>query len=69
VHDCGDYRGVSLLNVVYKLLSAILNKRLVRYCDENGVLDEEQGGSRQGRRCTDQYTTCIPLLRNVRVVA
>jgi hypothetical protein len=54
VHDCGDYRGISLLNVVYKLLSAILNKRLVRYCDENGVLDEEQGGFRQGRGCTDQ---------------
>ena len=54
VHECGDYRGISLLNVVYKLLSAIQNMRLVRYCDENGVLDEEQGGFRQGRGCTDQ---------------
>ena len=26
----------------------------MRYCNENGVLDEKQGGFRQGRGCADQ---------------
>ena len=52
--DCGDYRGITLLSVVYKLLSAIVNTRLSVFCEKNGKLAEEQGGFRQGRGCADQ---------------
>ena len=52
--DCGDYRGITLLSVVYKLLSAILNSRLSAFCEREGKLAEEQGGFRPGRGCADQ---------------
>jgi len=53
-YDCGDYRGISLLNVVYKLLSSIVNTRLTNFCEEEHVLADEQGGFRKGRGCADQ---------------
>jgi hypothetical protein len=52
--DCGDYRGITLLSVVYKLLSSILNSRLSTFCEKEGKLAEEQGGFRPGRGCADQ---------------
>jgi len=52
--DCGDYRGITLLSVVYKLLSSILNSRLSAFCEREGKLAEEQGGFRPGRGCADQ---------------
>ena len=54
MYDCNDYRGICLLNVSYKLFSALINKRLVRFCVENGVLEDEQGGFREGRGSVDQ---------------
>ena len=60
--DCGDYRGISLLNVVYKLFSAILNKRLVTFCEKENILEEEQGGFREGRGCTDQIYSLYSIV-------
>ena len=52
--DVYDYRGICLLNVGYKLFSAVINRRLMRFCEENGIVDDEQGGFREGRGCVDQ---------------
>lgn len=54
VYDCGDYRGISLLSVVYKLLSAIVTSRVTHFCEIENVLADEQGGFRAGRGCADQ---------------
>lgn len=62
VYDCGDYRGISLLSVVYKLFSAILNRRLTRYCEKNGILEEEQGGFREDRGCIDQVFSLYSIV-------
>jgi exonuclease III len=60
--DPGDYRGITLLSVVYKLLSAILNSRLSVFCEKNGVLGEEQGGFREGRGCPDQLFSLYSIV-------
>jgi hypothetical protein len=60
--DCGDYRGITLLSVVYKLLSSILNSRLSAFCEREEKLAEEQGGFRPGRGCADQVFNLFSIV-------
>lgn len=59
LHKNGDrdsvnnYRGISLLNILSKVFSFILNQRLTVWADENEKIVEEQGGFRAGRSTTD----------------
>jgi hypothetical protein len=32
--ECNIYRGISLLNIVYKIIAAVINKRLNQYAEE-----------------------------------
>ena len=66
VYDCGDYRGISLLSVVYKLLSAIVTTRLTTFCEQESVLADEQGGFRQGRGCADQVFSLYSIVEGRR---
>ena len=52
VHECGNFRGISLLSVVGKVYGRVLINR-IRAKTEN-VNAEVQGGFRRGRGCTDQ---------------
>jgi sorting nexin-29 len=49
--ECKNYRGLSLLNTLYKIYARIVNKRL-RTISE-ALLQEEQNGFRNGRSTTD----------------
>ncbi len=40
-------RGIALLSTVYKLYTSVLNNRLVKYLEENGLHAEEQTGFSQ----------------------
>ena len=59
VHECSNYRGISLLCVVGKVYGRVLIKR-IRDMTE-GVLSEVQGGFRRGRGCTDQVFAVRPV--------
>ena len=52
VHECSNFRGISLLSVVGKVYGRVLINR-IRDKTEN-VIAEVQGGFRRGRGCTDQ---------------
>ena len=52
-NNTNNYRGISLLSCVGKLLSSILSKRLSNWAEENDVLCDEQFGFRKNRRTTD----------------
>ena len=52
VHECSNFRGISLLGVVGKVYDRILINR-IRDKTEN-VVAEVQSGFRRGRGCTDQ---------------
>ena len=51
--DPGNYRGVSLLSCLGKFFLSIINKRLIKFCLEKGILSESQLGFQHGNRCSD----------------
>ena len=52
VHECSNFRGISLLSLVGKVYGRVLINR-IRDKTEN-VIAEVQSGFRRGRGCTDQ---------------
>ena len=51
--ECGNYRGVSLLDHVGKVLLKIVTERLSKYAEAHGLLPEEQSGFRPKRSTVD----------------
>ena len=47
--DPDNYRGISLISCLYKLLTAILNKRITSFCLENNILSKTQLGFVMGK--------------------
>jgi len=54
--DCSNYRGISLLPSMYKILSSILMSRLTAYAEE--IIGDHQCGFRHNRSTTD-HLFCI----------
>jgi sorting nexin-29 len=52
--DCGNYRGISLLNTMGKLFASLINERISAFMEATGALGEEQAGFREGHSTTDQ---------------
>lgn len=49
-----NYRGISLINIVCKCYTSILNRRLYLWMEDNGVIVENQAGFRRDYSTTDQ---------------
>ena len=58
-----NYRGITLLSVVSKVYTSILNSRLTMWCEENNIIVEEQGGFRKHRGCIDQIFVLVGILK------
>ena len=70
-NDMDNYRGISLLSVLGKVFTFILNKRLAEPTDSNDILSDVQAGFRKTYSTTDHIFTlyaCIEkyMLRNGR---
>ena len=61
--DPGNYRGITLLNVVGKLYSRVINNRLLKHIELNNMLHEGQGGFRLRRSCIDNIFSLNELIQ------
>ena len=53
--DPGKYRGKTLLSVIGKLYTRVINNYLVKYLELNNKLNEGQGCFRIGRSCINIF--------------
>ena len=56
-----EFRGISLVSVVYKAMCLIVQERLVNVVEERQLLAEGQGGFKRGRGCQDHIMTLTLL--------
>ena len=52
-NNLANYRGISLLSNLGKILTDILNTKIVRWAEEKCILSETQAGFRKGRSTVD----------------
>ena len=64
ITNCDNYRGISLLSVISKIFTSILNKRLYRWAEENNKISEEQAGFRKSYSTTDHIFTLYTMVNS-----
>ena len=52
--DPSNYRGISFLNVIYKIVSSILNDRLTKFANDFNILVDCQAGFRSDYLAVDR---------------
>ena len=57
MNDPGNYRGISLLSILSKVYTHIINSRLTLWVESNFVLTDAQAGFRKGRSTVDHIFT------------
>ena len=62
--DLSNYRGITLLSIVGKIFTGILNSRLKSVIETFSLLNENQAGFRSGYRTTDHIFTLHSLIDN-----
>ena len=58
--SCGNYRGISLLSLLFKTLEAVIHNRNQEHVES--ITRENQAGFRPGRSCADQIFTLRALI-------
>ena len=58
-----NYRGISLLSVISKLFTAILNKRLYNWAEQEQKINEEQAGFRKEYSTIDHVFSLISMIK------
>ena len=57
------YRGLSLQSCIYKILSNLINERIIRYLEEQKIIADEQNGFRAKRSCVHHIHTLVSLVK------
>lgn len=60
--DPANYRGISLLNCILKIFTAMLTKRLQAWIEDQNLMNEDQFDFRAGRSCSDAIYTLYAAL-------
>ena len=58
-----NYRGISLLSIVSKVFTAVLNKRLYTWAEKEEIFCKEQAGFRKGYSTIDHIFTLVTMVK------
>ena len=61
--DHGNYRGISLNNVLSKVFAKILCRRIDSWIDQNKILSDSQAGLRKGYSFIGQIFILLGMIR------
>ena len=61
MNDPNNFRGISLIDILNKILTGILYDRLYSWAEENSKIDETQAGFRQGYSTIDNIFTLMSM--------
>jgi hypothetical protein len=61
-NDPSNYRPISLLGTISKLLERIINKRLLSYLESNNLINNRQFGFRRGKSTEDAVTLLTDIV-------
>ena len=61
--DPMDYRGLALQCCISKVISSIINRRVVKHLNENSLLEDEQNGFRKSRSCLHHIHSLMTIVR------
>ena len=59
--DSNNFRGVSLIDILNKILTGIIYNRIYKWAEDNSKLSESQAGFRKGYSTTDNIFTLMSL--------
>ncbi len=62
--DIARHREISLLSCVGKVFSDIINVRVVNYCEESGIYEDEHKWFRKHRSCDDHIFVLTSIIKN-----
>lgn len=63
INNVNNYRGISLLNILGKIFSHVLNERLKQWCDCNNIIPEAQAGFRSSYSTVDNIFVLQSLVQ------
>lgn len=61
--DAGNYRGISLMDALLKVLLTVITTRLTRGCELGGILYKGQAGFRHDEECTAQALALYEVVK------
>jgi membrane dipeptidase/U5 small nuclear ribonucleoprotein component len=59
----GNYRGISLINVIMKIVTKVVYERLAKWADDFNILSREQAGFRKNEECVAQVCCLIEIIQ------
>ena len=62
--DTSKYRGITLLSIIGKIYTDILNTRISNFIEKSQVLLDEQASFRKARSTEDQLFILTEVIRN-----
>ena len=61
--DPNNFRGISLIDVLNKILTGMMHNRLYKWAEENNKIDEAQAGFRKGCSTTDNFFVLMSMVQ------
>ena len=62
--DVNNYRGITLLSCLSKLITTILNNRITKFCEDHSVISDAQFGFKKGLSRSDAIFTLLNIVQN-----